>query len=208
MGEGNGVVSFDRSGHGRHGAITGCTLGQPGMGDGRTSYGFDGVQDYVNWYSAALAAAFNGAEGTLMAWAKVANAGVWTDGLVHMMAYLYADGDNFIQIYKENPNLTTFTYKAGGILEYEQAANTSTEWFPATITWSSLEDEVKYYLNGVKQGNTDTALGTWVGALGGNTTNIGCSLQNPLLVWFGNIQHVALGNRALTPTEVAELSKL
>lgn len=55
MWEGNGVVSFDNSPNGYDGAYTGVTLAQPGIGDGRYSAFFDGVNDFNNIYSAGLA---------------------------------------------------------------------------------------------------------------------------------------------------------
>ena len=52
--EAAGGVSFDHSGYGRDGAYTGVTLGQPGIGDGSTAAGYDGINDFNNIYSADL----------------------------------------------------------------------------------------------------------------------------------------------------------
>jgi len=41
MDEQSGTVAVDQSGNGRNGAYTAVTLGQPGMGDGRTAASFD-----------------------------------------------------------------------------------------------------------------------------------------------------------------------
>ncbi len=53
----SGGIAYDVSGHGFNGVINGATLGQPGIGDGQTAYGFDAINDAVNIYSASLAAA-------------------------------------------------------------------------------------------------------------------------------------------------------
>jgi len=47
----------------------------PGIGDGNTAPFFDGTNDYVNPFSVTFRGRFNGAEGTVMIWAKVANVG-------------------------------------------------------------------------------------------------------------------------------------
>lgn len=52
--EAAGGVSFDHSGYGRDGAYTGVTLGQPGIGDGSTAAGYDGINDFNNIYGADL----------------------------------------------------------------------------------------------------------------------------------------------------------
>ena len=82
--EPGGSVAYDISGHNRHGAYTGVTLGHAGIGDGNGCPFFDGANDYANIYSASLASAFNGAEGTVAVLLKVAKAGVWTDGTNRM----------------------------------------------------------------------------------------------------------------------------
>ncbi|HAM41544.1 MAG TPA: hypothetical protein DCP69_09465 [Candidatus Omnitrophica bacterium] len=208
MGEGNGVVSFDRSGHGRHGAYIGVTLGQPGMGDGRTCPLFDGVNDYVNWYSAGLAAAFNGAEGTLgPVWIKVANAGVWTDGLRHDVVTLGVDGSNYVSLYKDANNSMYAVYAAGGVFkERNFGVGTPITFQCVTLTWHKADDVAIAYLNGAQVGATLTGLGTWSGALVSSRVVIGALNTTPQVPWFGNIQYVPLGNRALTPAEVAALA--
>ncbi|MFV1969356.1 MAG: hypothetical protein ACC628_28375, partial [Pirellulaceae bacterium] len=61
MWEASGSISDDLSPQGNDGAYTGVTLGQPGIGDGRTCPLFDGANDYNNIYSAALNTDFDGA---------------------------------------------------------------------------------------------------------------------------------------------------
>ena len=115
--EPGGSVAFDYSGKGRNGAYTAVTLGQNGIGDGRSAASFNGTSSLCNWHSAALAAAFNGAEGTLMAWAKVSSAGVWTDNAHRTIARVAVDTSNYIQLYKYTNNAFLFDYFAGGVAE-------------------------------------------------------------------------------------------
>ena len=44
----SGTTAYDISGNGNHGAITGTTLGQPGIGDGLYSQSFDGSTSYID----------------------------------------------------------------------------------------------------------------------------------------------------------------
>ena len=74
-----GSVANDSSGNDYHGSIVGCTLGQPGIGDGQTSFLFDGINDLVTLPAVALNADFDGDEGTMMVWTRVFNLGVWTE---------------------------------------------------------------------------------------------------------------------------------
>ena len=55
LNEAAGAVAFDRGPRRNHGAIVGTTLGQPGVIPGHSSQLFDGLNDYVNIYSAGLA---------------------------------------------------------------------------------------------------------------------------------------------------------
>ena len=208
LGEQAGSIAYDLSGNGLHGASVGVTLGEPGIGDGKTSYGFDGLAAYVNWYSAGLAAAFNGAEGTLMVWAKVANAGVWTDGAERRIVSLGTSGEgNVIYIRKQAGNNQLLVNRNDDVTDkFVIVAISQTTWFPVTITWSVADDQVKVYVNGAQSGSTQTGLSAFTGAIVNTRCNVGATTTVPAQVWFGNIQHVALGNRALTPAEVAEVS--
>ena len=202
-----GSVARDFTGNGRNGASVGVTLGEPGIGDGRTSYGFDGANDYVNWYSAGLAAAFNGAEGTLgPMWFKMP-AAAWTDGLVRA-SNIGADGTNYVRLQKAAANGTVaFIYSAGTIQSRTKSGLSTTDWFSMTITWKKSDDEVKPYWNGVQEGATLNGLGIWAGAPAATRCVIGAALTTPTFPFLGNIQHVPLRNKALTPAQVAYLSK-
>ena len=61
LSEASGTTIVDASGNARNGAYTAVTLGQAGIGDGRTSASFDGSTSFGDLYSASLAGAFNGA---------------------------------------------------------------------------------------------------------------------------------------------------
>ena len=70
-------------------AQSGTAVGVTWANDATGAFGtaapfFDGANDDINIYTAALAAAFSGHVGSLMVWCRVANAGVWTDGAARL----------------------------------------------------------------------------------------------------------------------------
>lgn len=207
----SGSVSFDRSGQGNDGAYTGVTLGQPGVpGMGLTSPLYDGANDFNNIYSAGLNSDFDGAEGTLLAWAKVSGVGVWDDSTFRHIVRIAVDGENKIGLMKSNvENQLRIDYEAGNVLETatNSALAGTLDFFVIAITWSKTADAIFYYINGASFA-TDTALGTWVGNLSNTTTAIGVSAITPAQIWSGPIGPVALWNKALTADQVATLSKV
>lgn len=205
--EPSGTTATDISGNGRDGVYTGVTLGQTGIGDGRTAASLDGTTSYTNVYSTSLRDAFSAAAGTVMVWAKASGAGVWTDGIERRIINLSVNSSNRVYITKNTAsNSLTLLYAAGGTAKSRTLTISSIEWNCFVITWDKAADEVKAYLNGVQQGATLTALGTWAGVLASTTTVIGASATTPTLLWSGSEAHVTLGNRALTAAEVAVLA--
>lgn len=207
--EASGSVSFDHSGKGNNGLYTGVTLGQPGVpGMGMTSPFFDGANDFNNIYSAGLNADFDGAEGAVLAWAKVSGAGVWEDSTNRKIVHLGVDATtNRITIFRPTGNNTiTFTYEAGNVVETQNATLSSLGFVCYAMTWSKSGDAVKYYLGGATVGATDTSLGVWAGNLGNTVNTIGVGNTTPGAVWSGNIGPAVLYNKALTAAQIAYLS--
>lgn len=203
MAESSGAVALDASGNGRNGAYTGVTLGQPGIGDGRTAAGFDGATSFANIYSASLAAAFNGPEGSILIWAKVANVGVWSDGVVRRFITLQVDANNRVYIEKvAGANTFGLNYVAGGTAKSRNRTTSTTALFHAGLTWNKTADQVIAYFNGVQEGAVLTGLGVWAGALAATNCNIGANATTPTSVWSGIEAHAAIFARALSAAEV------
>lgn len=180
-----------------------------GIGDGNVAPTFDGANDYVNVYSAGLAGAFNGAEGTMMLWVKVSAAGIWSDGNTHQLFDCAVDADNRVCIGKSSSvNKIFFTYAAGGTVEGPTASVSSLDWINVCWTWSKTGNLCIPYINGVA-GSTATDLGTWSGSLASTLCTIGIrDTASPLYYWNGKTAHCALWNTVLTPTQVAYLGTL
>lgn len=210
--EKQGGISYDmvtaRSDGARNGAYTGVTLGQPGIGDGRTAPLFDGANDFDAIYTASMAAAFNVSEGSILCWVRVSGAGVWTDGAPRVARSHWADVTNLIQMQKNAAaNVISFFYLAGGVNKNVTVAETSVNWMAWMMTWSVAADELRAYVDGVQVGTTQNGLGVWAGALNPAFNNIGARDNAiPDQVWDGWLGHGGLWNRPLSPAEIAELA--
>lgn len=207
MDEASGATAFDNSGNARNGAYTGVTLGQEGIGDGRTCPLFAGG-DMCNVYSTSLRDAFNGAEGTVLAWAKVADVANWTDGTLDYIHWFSADGNNYVRLLKNSTsNQLVFTLTASNVFKQVVQSGVSTvNWFALALTWSLSADQMKAFNSGVQVGATQTGLGTWVGLPATTGAIVGAGTTTPTNPWSGPMAHAALFNRALSAAEIASLS--
>lgn len=207
----SGLVIVDASGNGRNGAYKGAgepLLGQVGIGDGRNAPLFDGTNDYGDIFSASLAGAFSGAEGTVACWVKINAAGVWSDAADRRPINLRVDANNRLNMNKTATlNQVSCTYVAGGT---SKGVNFTTAgpltWFHLAMTWSAGADQLKFYVNGTQQGATQTALGTWAGSLATGVCAIGASDLIGSAEWSGNVAHVAVWASALSAAQVLALA--
>jgi len=143
----------------------GVALGQSGP-YGLVSPLYDGINNYSNVFSAALAAVFNGAVGTFLIFGKIASAGVWADSTNRRLFTLYTDANNVIHITKSSTaNTIVFNYTANTTASATTTTSSSLSWLLLGITWSASANQVKAYMNNAQAGTTQTGLGTWAGAL-------------------------------------------
>ena len=209
--EASGTVANDISGHSYNGSYTGVTLGQPGIGDGRTCPSFDGINDLVNVYSAGLAGVFDGSEGSVLCWARVSPSSIWTDGLYHVFVRLGVDGNNYLLLYKSpTNNYISLDYRAGGTLKSASTTQFggSTAWFHIAVTWSKSNDQYKAYANGAQIGSTLTGLGTWSSSLAAANSVLGSNSSSGEFPWSGWLAHAMVLNRVTTSTEIATAARV
>jgi hypothetical protein len=188
--------------------VNGVTLGSASGGHLTNAYTFDGTNDFVNTYSTDLNSTFNPDEGTMVAWAKVSGAGVWSDASIRSINTLLSDANDYVQINKTGgANTLSFEYKAGGTskLITSSSLGGSTSWFQVVITWSKSADQVKAYINGSQVGSTLTGLGTYVGNLTSTGQTIGANGTTGFEPWSGLINDVRLYTRALSQDEITDL---
>ena len=187
----------------RDGTYTDVTLANV-AGNIRATATFDGTTSYVDIYSASLAAAFDGAEGTMAIWVKVSGAGVWTDGVARVCMRIKADAGNAITIQRlaaNNEFRYTYRSEIGDL-----AAITETGWFHTAVTWSASADEVKYYWDGAQVSTTDTGIGVWAGALSATEVVIGAKNSGAENPWSGYLAHAAIWTTPLTPAQILVLA--
>jgi hypothetical protein len=205
LNESSGTSAGDSSGSGHGGTASGVSWGEDGIGDGDTAAGFDGVNDYVDVYSAGLAGAFDGGAGTVSIWFHVRDAGVWTDGTNPYLVNITADSANRVELRKLASTQTLFVrYRAGGVDKVVYLPSLSdVDYHHLVLTWDKAADEAKVYLDGGQVGSTLTGLGTWAGSpaammVGAAGVCSGC--------WNGMLAHAALWDVALTPGEIAQMA--
>lgn len=193
------------------GAHTAVTLGQPGIGDGRTSGWYDGATSFTNVFTPVFQGVFNGSEGTAMVWPRANDVGVWTDGESRDILHFRADISNFVKISRIGGvnNRINAAYKAAGIWSERNVDGlVTTDWVHWAITWSGplLANEMRLYLNGVQQGAPVVGLGAWAGAP--TSALIGANTAVPSRVWHGWLAHVAVFDYAIPPADIWELAQI
>jgi hypothetical protein len=183
----------------------GVTLGSASGGHLTNAYTFDGTNDNVNIYTSDLNSTLNPDEGTLVTWAKVTNAGVWTDATNRWLVRLFTDNNNRIDLYKTSTsNIMNLETSFGGVGKTISISNSSTGWIEIVATWSKSANQLKLYINGSQVGSTLTGLGTWTGNFSSTNVSIGSSGAGST-PWSGLINDVRLYTRALSSDEIADM---
>lgn len=195
------------------GTYVGATVGQTVTDAAGVSFVcplFDGINNYVNLYTAALNTAFNPSEGTWAAWIRVFNVGVWTDGSTRRAATLgnALGGSNasYTLVGKDANNLLRYQYAAGNVVEtINSAGRTEIAWMHVAITWSVTGDVVNTYLDGLLVGSSGT-LGVWVGKLANNAAVAGDTSTAAITPWHGWVSNMAGWDSALTQPQITDLA--
>lgn len=203
--EASGSIAYDVSGNNRHASYSGPTLANAAGPRGKPAPLFDGVNDYVNLYSASLDAAFNKSACTMLIWSKVLNADVWSDASNDFAFSLYYNTTNYARLIKLNTtgNFQIFCYFDSVAKAFTVATGSPTTWFHAGLTWDNAADQVKGFFNGAQIGSTLTGMGV----MAANPISTGYVIAGQVAgggtTWNGWLAYALLLNRAATPTEIA-----
>lgn len=210
LNETSGVVVVNLVNAAMNGTYSGPTLANAaGPGGLDVCPLFDGNNDFANVYSAALNAAFNGAECTIMAWLKVSAAGVWADGIQRFpWRFLNASNHRYDFSKLTNVNLMQAQYRVGAASKDINLATSNAAWFHATLTVSQAADQFKLFINGAQSGLTQTGLGTWSGALSATGCCIGAFSSAAAFPWSGWLAHQAIFASALAPTAILDIATI
>ncbi|MFN2125235.1 MAG: hypothetical protein ACK2UP_17195 [Candidatus Promineifilaceae bacterium] len=189
----SGVVSVEAV-NGYNGAYTGVDLNQS-KSPFSCPY-FDGVNDLNDIYTAGLVAAFDAAKGSMLV---VAQDEDWSDSTIRDILRVAADNSNQVQVRKSAANTVTWAYKGGGSNKFvnNNGMDSYPGWAMYALTWDTVADELKAYLNDGQTGSTQSSLPTWVGALDANNCGIGNfgaaattpwqGWIGPAMLWFGTV---------------------
>lgn len=206
LSEAAGGTAADASGHGRDGDTTDITFGATGIGDGLTAASCNGTSSLISFAAHGFPAAFSGAAGTFACWARVANAGVWTDGTDRAVMVVRADASNYTSIYRDSGanNRLTFQCITGGAAKFvvTTALGGITAWMHLAMTWNVGADAFLAYGNGTQLGTTQNGLLAWGGVPA--ITKLGSFSGNQW--WSGSLAHAAFWDVALTTPQIAQLA--
>jgi len=200
----SGTVAVDIA-SGNNGAYVNATLNNDTSPGSKPALFMAGTNSAVNIYSAALAAAFDGLEGTLVLQAKF-HPDTWTDGQVRQLYRLRADASNFIQIYKDASNIVQVQYVAGGSNKGISFVTTTPDYLTYTMRWSKSGDKVVYDVNGTPLQTAINSLSAWSGALAAANTNLGSTASSggSYKGWMANALYI---NRFISDDESILLAK-
>lgn len=202
---GGTATNYGTLGSSANGAYSGVTLNNI-IAPGRTYAPlWDAVNDRVSISTTALQAGFTPAEFTFLIWGKVANAGVWTDGVQRDLLYLGYNsnpGGNYIEVGKSNvANTLIFKRFANGTNVTQTRSPVSpTDWFLFGGTVSESAGQLISYYNAIAAGPSGTGVFTGV-TFNANQQNIG-STTSAAGGFSGWLAHAMLWNRALTVEEI------
>jgi lysophospholipase L1-like esterase len=157
----SGTVATDISGNGRNGAYNSPITLASGISPAGKPCPLLATRS-INVTSAALSAAFNGAEGAVGGFAQV-TAGAWSDGLGHYLLRLQIDTGNRLFVYwGPTANSLVANYIAGATTESFSYPINYSGWFHWLLSWSKSNERARLYINGVPVVETAN-LGVWSG---------------------------------------------
>lgn len=202
----SGTTAVDASSNGFIGTYTSATLGGAAFKDGSPAALFDGINDFVNVYSAALAAAWVSATFTVGLWFKASNASVWTDGIQYRLLELGDGGNNQVEFPKfPGSGQPGSTYIAGGTSRTVAYTGVNdTNWhFAAFTVDTGVSPNMNGYFDGTNIGAA-AVVGTWGGALTNGFCNVAKFVAGS--TYFpGSLAHLMAWKAALTDAKIASL---
>jgi hypothetical protein len=201
------VMAEDISGHDCHGVYTGVTLGQPGIGDGKTSALFDGATSFVNIYTTELNALFDGDELTMLIWNKHASEAAWSDGIFRRMINIEGDGDGEASINKSSTaSLMQATLEATGSSNITKSSG-GIYFVPNILVASKSGNYFRYYRSGLLVGQVAYPAGAWAADLNDTNCAIGARNLTPTQLYSGYLAHAAIWRTPLSDAQAKYLSR-
>jgi hypothetical protein len=206
LSEASGTTITDESGNGRTGTYSGVTLGQPGVGDGRSCPYFDGANDSGNVYSAGLASAWSWTAFSVALWVRLNSEDVWTDGSTRKWFSVFTSGNpDFLMLRRTFlDNKVNVWLRMNGndySADVGVGAQLGGDWFHVGFS-SAVGGNAYRYINGVEATHT-----TGVAAPNGAAMT-SMSISEPAETHHGRLAHVAIWNVQLSAAQMATLAAL
>lgn len=182
--------------------------GNFGIGDGNNSAHFQGagMNSEADVFGTALAAEFDGNEGTFAAWVRLGATFAWQD-TTHRVCYMGVDANNAIGIRNSGTadGEIRFVWIGGGsTLTTTATGLVAGQWYHLAMTWSQDNDAFDCYVNGTAVGASQTMPATWAGTITSATIGSGSDGES---CWYGQIAHAAVFSRPLGTAAIAELAR-
>ena len=204
-----GAVAHCEVNPAQNGTAVGVTWASDNTGPfGTPAPYFDGANDYVDIFSAALTAAIDVNTGSLMIWLRRENPPGWnagdSDGIVRLQ---FVNSSNVITIYKLNTALE-WRYQQGASIATVNTVQGAADdaWMCAVMTWEDIVTrDLHAYKDGVEDaGSPANPTTSPVGAF--SMAVIGALSLVPANVWQGWVAHVAIADRVWSQSEITALA--
>ncbi len=186
----------------RDGTIAGTyTLGETGIGDGLKSIKFEAAS--VDFYSANFNTAWAQAPSTVMLWAKMLNAGVWTDSAKRNLWKMLVDASNSQDVHSPTSNNQVLARVEGnGETDWLTASLSPTAWFNVILQiQEGGAGGAELFIDGTSV-EVDVHTGPWAGNLDSAQTVIGAANNTHANPFSGWLAHMWIWGAILSQGEI------
>ncbi|KKL49393.1 hypothetical protein LCGC14_2315930 [marine sediment metagenome] len=214
--EESGTVAYDISPNGYNATSSGLLRSNIQRSflapDGGKCAQFDGSASYINIYAAVAKEPTT--IGSISLWAAVPQANLKGTTKMQIITLKY-DSQNYIDItFDTTAYRFNGAYEAGNTLKSVNSSLVynvdggpqSPEWHHFGLSWTSAGDALKFYVDGLQQGSTQTSLGTWTGAMASTTMVLGSSSTSAADVLTGYIARVGIWSVVLPAATMQDLA--
>ncbi len=180
--------------------------------DGGKCAQFDGSASYINIYSAITKEPTTIGSISLLVAVPQANLAGTTKMQIITLKY---DSQNYIDItFDTTAYRFNGAYEAGntlksvnsGLVYNVDGGPQYPEWHHFGLSWTKAGDALKFYVDGLQQGSTQTSLGTWTGAMASTTMVLGSSSTSAADVLTGYIARVGIWSVVLPDATMQDLA--
>ena len=211
--EESGTVAYDISPNGYNGVSSGLLRSNIQRGflapDGGKCAQFDGSASYINLYAAVTKDP--SAIGSISLWAATPQANLAGTTKMQLIK-LGVDNDNNLEIaFDTTAYRFSGSYEGGGTtdvatsLQYNKT-DYGPDWHQFGLTWTKAGDAMKFYVDGLQQGSTQTGLDTWTGNMAATLMVLGSSVTTGADWLTGYIARLGIWSVLLTADEMADLA--